>query len=56
MYQSYWGDRRFRQKAGHVVRQRSTGSVRGDNIYEPLPNGEFRQLRSMHSNGEAEDP
>jgi Nucleotide modification associated domain 2 len=53
-FPSYWTHSRFLQK-----RPRYDGSVQakcGDNIYEPLPNGEFRQLRSMHSKGEAEDP
>jgi hypothetical protein len=27
----------------------------GDNIYKPLPNGDFQQLQSMHSNGTKED-
>ena len=48
----YWNDRRFRQK-----RPRHDKDVRlrcGDSIYEPLPNGGFRQLRSMHSDGEHE--
>lgn len=52
-FQRYWSDGRFRQKR---PRYDKDVQVRcGDNIYEPLPNGEFRQLRSMHSNGEAED-
>jgi hypothetical protein len=53
-FQGYWRDRRFRRK---MPRYDKDLQVRcGDNIYEPLPNGEFRQLRSMHSNDEAEDP
>jgi len=53
-FQSYWRDRRFQQK-----RPRYDKDVQlrcGDNIYEPLPNGNFRQLRSLHSDGEVEDP
>jgi hypothetical protein len=49
----YWNDKRFRQK-----RPRYDKDVRlrcGDNIYEPLPNGGFRQLRSMHSDEEHEN-
>ena len=49
----YWKDKRFRQK-----RPQSRGDARrqcGDNIYEPLATGGFRQLPSFHSNGEAED-
>jgi hypothetical protein len=48
----YWSDARFRQK-----RPRYDKDVRlrcGDNIYEALANGEFRQLPSMHSDGERE--
>ncbi|HEY3443634.1 MAG TPA: hypothetical protein VGK29_22945 [Paludibaculum sp.] len=50
----YWNDKRFRQK-----RPRYDKELRlrcGDNIYDPLPNGDFRQLRSMHSDGERERP
>jgi len=50
----YWSDRRFRQK-----RPRYDKDVLlrcGDNIYEPLPDGNFRQLQSMHSNGAHENP
>jgi len=49
----YWKDRRFRQK-----RPRYDKDVRlrcGDNIYEPRPNGGFRQHPSMHSDGEHEN-
>jgi len=28
----------------------------GDNIYKPLPGGQFQQLRSMHSHGDEENP
>lgn len=48
----YWNDPRFRQK-----RTRHDKDFRlqcGDNIYEPLANGTFRQLRSLHSDGENE--
>jgi hypothetical protein len=51
-FRRYWNDRRFRQKRSRYdmdVRFRS-----GDNIYEPLPNGGFRQLPSRHSDGEHE--
>jgi putative DNA base modification enzyme with NMAD domain len=51
-FRRYWSDRRFRRK-----RPRYDKDVRvrcGDNIYESLPNGGFRQLRSMHSDGEHE--
>lgn len=53
-FAEYWEDQRFRQKRpawGKDVQMRC-----GDNIYEPLPGGGFRQLRSMHREGDAEDP
>lgn len=49
----YWTDSRFRTK-----KPGNTGGLRtkcGDNIYQPLPSGGYRQLRSMHSNGDLED-
>jgi hypothetical protein len=52
-FADYWNDRRFR-----VKRPINTDGVRGrcgDNIYEPLATGGYRQLPSMHSNGDAED-
>lgn len=49
-FAQYYRDKRFAAKKpkpdfnkGKVV------SKCGDNIYEPLPNGKFRQLQSMHS-------
>lgn len=53
-FDRYWNDSRFRQKG-----PRHDNDIRfrcGDNIYEPQPNGGFRQLPSMHSKGEAEAP
>lgn len=54
-YASYFRDRRFANKIpdytrGEVVRKP------GDNIYKPLPNGDFQQLHSMHSNEDEENP
>jgi hypothetical protein len=52
-FADYWADRRFRVKKptdADGVRSRH-----GDNIYEPLATGGYRQLRSMHSNGDAEN-
>jgi len=46
-FQQYWSDPRFRRK-----RPRHGGAFvqkRGDNIYEPLPDGEYRQLPSLHA-------
>lgn len=54
-YEQYYRDERFARK----IPDYSKGPVVckcGDNIYEPLPNGDFRQLPSTHSNGPAENP
>jgi putative DNA base modification enzyme with NMAD domain len=51
-FAEYWRDRRFAPKKpsyGNGPRKKC-----GDNIYEPLASGSYRQLRSAHSNGEAE--
>jgi hypothetical protein len=47
-FAAYWRDRRFRHKRPDM----NSGRVRrrcGDNIYEPLPGGGFRQQHSGHS-------
>lgn len=46
-FASYWCDPRFRSKRADA---RSTDPIlkRGDNIYEPLPDGGFRQHPSNH--------
>jgi len=49
----YWFDPRFKAK-----KPTYTGGIRrkcGDNIYEPLASGGYRQLRSAHSDGDAEN-
>jgi hypothetical protein len=49
-YDKYYRDSRFAAK----IPDYSIGKVVnkcGDNIYKPLPNGDFQQLQSMHSNG-----
>ncbi len=54
-FASYFNDPRFSNK----IPDYSKGEVvwkAGDNIYKPLPNGEFQQLQSMHSNGDSENP
>ena len=54
-YEDYFCDKRFAAK----IPDFSKGTVAckcGDNIYKPLPNGGFRQLQSMHSNGTEENP
>ena len=54
-YAQYHLDPRFANK----IPDYSRGTViwkSGDNIYKPLPNGGFQQLRSMHANGDQENP
>jgi hypothetical protein len=54
-YQAYYRDSRFAAK----IPDYSTGRIVhrcGDNIYKPLPDGGFQQLRSMHSEGTNENP
>lgn len=54
-FAAYFTDGRFERKKPDYARQ---GAVwrRGDNIYQPLPDGGFRQLQSGHSNGVHENP
>ena len=52
-FADYWADRRFGVK--NPTDADGIRGKRGDNIYEPLASGGYRQLRSMHSHGEAED-
>ena len=54
-FASYFHDRRFANKIPDYSRSEVVWKV-GDNIYKPLPNGDFRQLRSMHSHGDEENP
>lgn len=53
----YYRDERFAAKIPDFDRG-ETVSKCGDNIYEPMPNGRFRQRKSMHSKnkGPEEDP
>jgi len=54
-FAKYYENSRFESKKPEYT----TGKVihkTGDNIYKPLPNGSFQQLRSMHSYREAENP
>ncbi len=45
-FEEYWSDRRFKAKR---PRWKTRGAKhRGDNCYEPLGNGKFRQLPSNH--------
>jgi len=53
-FADYYRDSRFAPK----IPDYSTGKVVnkcGDNVYMPLPNGDFQQLQSMHSNGTNEN-
>lgn len=49
----YFQDPRFKLKIPDYSKRVVCG--RGDNIYVSLPNGSFRQLRSMHSNGNCQN-
>lgn len=53
-YTQYWADRRFRLKRPKMGQTTDLANRVGDNIYEPLSGGRFRQRPSQHSNGEAE--
>lgn len=54
-YVQYFQEQRFAQKIPDFTKGMAVYKT-GDNIYKPLPNGEFRQLQSMHSNGKEENP
>ncbi len=54
-YSKYFCDRRFAKKIPDYTKKKVVYKC-GDNIYEPLPNGDFRQLQSMHSDGTNENP
>lgn len=54
-YASYHCDERFANKIPDFVRSEVVWKA-GDNIYRPTPSGDFQQLRSMHSNGDVENP
>ncbi len=54
-YRAYFSDKRFKRKIPNFANS-AVVSKCGDNIYRPLPNGEYRQLQSMHSDGRNENP
>ena len=54
-YASYYKDPRFANKIADYTKETIIYKT-GDNIYKPLPNGGFQQLRSMHSDGDKENP
>jgi len=49
-YQAYYCDKRFASKVPDFKKGEIVYKC-GDNIYKPLPNGDFCQLQSMHSKG-----
>jgi hypothetical protein len=53
-FEEYWNDRRFNAKRPDF-KSSSRIRRRGDNIYKPLVNGEFRQLPSLHSQKSGEE-
>ncbi len=54
-YARYFHDQRFANKVPDYTKGEVIYKT-GDNIYRPQPNGRFQQLRSMHSDGENENP
>jgi hypothetical protein len=54
-YEKYYRDERFVAKIPDFNKGKVVCKC-GDNIYKPLPNGEFCQLQSMHSKGLEENP
>jgi len=54
-YALYYHDPRFAKKIPDYTKGKVIYKA-GDNIYKPSPTGGFQQLRSMHSNGEQENP
>jgi hypothetical protein len=52
-FAEYWADKRFGVKRPN--NEDGIRGRRGDNIYEPMTSGGYRQLRSRHSNGDAEN-
>jgi Nucleotide modification associated domain 2 len=53
-FADYWGDPRFAKKIPDI-RSKYLKRKRGDNIYEPLATGEYRQHPSGHSKGFTEN-
>ncbi len=50
----YFRDERFTGKIPDYSKETVVHKC-GDNFYEPLPNDSYRQLRSLHSDGDEED-
>jgi len=53
-YSRYFLDKRFAEKVPDYSKNQCIFKC-GDNIYNPLTDGGFRQLQSMHSDGEREN-
>jgi hypothetical protein len=53
-YARYFHEQRFANKIPNYTMGKVIYKT-GDNIYKPLPNGGFQQLRSMHADGEKEN-
>ncbi len=53
-FDQYFNDKRFSAKIPDFSRKEVIFKC-GDNIYKPLPDGNFQQLRSMHSKENEED-
>jgi len=53
-FDQYYRDSRFKLKIPDFSSEKVIHKC-GDNIYKPLPGGGFKQLKSMHSNGETEN-
>jgi hypothetical protein len=54
-YYEYYQDPRFAPKIPNFSTRKVVHKC-GDNIYKPLPSGDFQQLQSMHSCGTSENP
>lgn len=50
-YKEYFNDDRFAAKIPGYTKGKVVYKC-GDNIYKPLPDGDFQQLQSVHSNGQ----
>src|SRR5680860_262940 len=53
-YEKYFTDKRFVEKKPDYTKGITELKV-GDNIYQPTPKGEFKQLRSSHSKKDGQE-
>ena len=49
-FEEYWADPRFKRKRPRWSPEKDPLASCGDNCYQPIGDGEFRQLRSAHWN------